>query len=1192
MGEIVIKEAPVKYWSYLKSGDKKGNENGKIDNNFEANRAMAKCDKKKGKCEDLEKYLESYKFQLGINKAKKISELRKDLRAAYRIKDVHLRSQALYNIVAEIAKAGFFRNALAVSRTIPKEVYRGFALTDVVSSIEEAGLINKKLFSLLNKTLGVAGTIKYIGTREEILEAILSAANKDKLSKGQLVFLYKRALKLVSKTKDPVNKLRLLTNVASKMAKEGFSKKEVVKVFRRVGYSKYAISLMFEGSDIKFAGGSPSVAPQTIVDLTGSTVDQLLNILKGSDQNKKEEALASLALLISDEDNHYPKEKLIRIVIRHTRDPKLRKSAILALSSIYSSYMYDSSAFLKNMPKTNNKAVAILTSTLRSQDPEMRRGVVYALEYIAGSNIISLSTKIKMVRPLIRATRDLDLWGVANNACAALGALARSVPFYLRARMIPALVRVVKYDNSIGTWANRGHRSPFSSAQYALIQVAESDRRLASRIIRIFTPVMLRSREYNDRQTGLFIFAALSTSKIPLFVKKRMVLILKRARFVQYSEVRRALESIAEHEARLLQDKKSWAKARKYIKQLGSSNKSLRTTAAETLLDFMYEECQEYGKCDFSPEVKGKILTHLLFRLRKDRNPAVRALMADVLEEIAEFNIHIRLKERAVIPLTRALGDRNWQVRSNAAGALAELAGQDISVSLKEAMVDLLIRRARDRDPRVLPNVARALRDLAGSDISQLKRIRITPALINLRRNQTNGIAIEGLNRVRAKLDSDSKLKMIALVLKMQIVDSRVLRAAASFCAQVAKETPEIRAKLIKLCFAKQKVRSWHVRRLARRVLIKIAGLGALSQGQKDGIVNGFIGLLKSGNLYAQNSAASALGNLATVDLKEFCVNSKLRRLLDQDDCRAKSEPADVKAAMISPLMQATRSKHKDVRGTAINSLGSFAKSNVGQSEKNRIITFLIKLSGSANADVREAAVSALGEFLEADIADDKKIMILNCLFSSLSDPSEDVISAVVIVLRNWIIDDGIDKIKLPDGFFDRYIDLLIKLLKCKDESICFVTIEIINALALTREKIPSKISLQSRNKAVIPIIAALSHKDWYVRSQAADAIGELAYAGVSSDLKKKIVSPLIKTLKDKGDEQIRCNAAESLRLLTWDQDISITQKESMVDPLIAATKDKDSDVIAAAKKALKPLLEEDISDSAKIKIRTAIKGV
>lgn len=65
MSEVItIQSAPVKYQPYLKAADEKGNKNGKIDRDSEADRAVVNCKEKRGKekCDDFLDYLENFNY--------------------------------------------------------------------------------------------------------------------------------------------------------------------------------------------------------------------------------------------------------------------------------------------------------------------------------------------------------------------------------------------------------------------------------------------------------------------------------------------------------------------------------------------------------------------------------------------------------------------------------------------------------------------------------------------------------------------------------------------------------------------------------------------------------------------------------------------------------------------------------------------------------------------------------------------------------------------------------------------------------------------------------------------------------------------------------------------------------------------------------------------------------------------------
>jgi hypothetical protein len=217
---INIQGVPSNFRPYLKAADEKGDKNGSINTNQEAQTALATCQEKQGRCEGLKKLLESYQFQLTAAKPKtKLTKL-SDIKAA------------LTNIRAE------------------KDAYKKYdKLIDLAGKIKEANLSKDEALKISEEIISIAKTIKGPYTfgflppsgvgREPsavrlphfYLPAIAVTMAKSGLDINKVKAVFSYSLEIIQQATDSQIKSDALLDLAQKMAEAGLDQSEVKGIF-------------------------------------------------------------------------------------------------------------------------------------------------------------------------------------------------------------------------------------------------------------------------------------------------------------------------------------------------------------------------------------------------------------------------------------------------------------------------------------------------------------------------------------------------------------------------------------------------------------------------------------------------------------------------------------------------------------------------------------------------------------------------------------------------------------------------------------------------------------------------------------------------------------------------------------------------------------------------------------------------
>lgn len=271
------------------------------------------------------------------------------------------------------------------------------------------------------------------------------------------------------------------------------------------------------------------------------------------------------------------------------------------------------------------------------------------------------------------------------------------------------------------------------------------------------------------------------------------------------------------------------------------------------------------------------------------------------------------------------------------------------------------------------------------------------------------------------------------------------------------------------------------------------------------------------------------------------------------------------KSPMIEPLVQALGDPFHEVRDNCFWALFALIESNISADLKIKIVELstgkLIGLLSSTDQEMSHDALQYLKMLLEPPepFADSTNI-ILGEVFAALGDANlregairalENIIQSTPLTqTRNLIIEHIMDALENP-SLREGAIRLLQPLL----------------------DSFPANL----KPELVGSLIKCLKDQNTNVQANAARALGILAGSGISVDLQKSMVNPLIEALQAGGNSYLKLNVAWALGVLAQSR-ISPEDKNSMVGPLVSALGNEDQNVRSKLATTLAILVESDLS--------------
>jgi HEAT repeat protein len=274
------------------------------------------------------------------------------------------------------------------------------------------------------------------------------------------------------------------------------------------------------------------------------------------------------------------------------------------------------------------------------------------------------------------------------------------------------------------------------------------------------------------------------------------------------------------------------------------------------------------------------------------------------------------------------------------------------------------------------------------------------------------------------------------------------------------------------------------------------------------------------------------------------------------------------------------------VRNQAVKTLWHLAESNISPDLKAKMVEPLIKTLEDTNIDVRGSVVYVLGELVKSGISPDLKAKMIDPLLKTFAYKyNSGIRSSLAFVLG------AIARSDVPSDLKAKLIDPLINAFEDKQNSN-----EVRRGLAYALGDIgESNIAPNLKAKIIDPLINALGDEDFDVRRLAAEALTDLVdpdagnpgITSLAQGHKSQIVDSFIKLLGD--DNEIRRESAAFALEILSKADIAPDMKVRMVEPLILATKDKNSSVRIGAMCALRNLKRSHIPLKSKKRIIFAL---
>jgi tetratricopeptide (TPR) repeat protein len=258
---ISIQSAPSKYRPYLKAADDKGDKNGHINTNEEAQAAVAVCEERAMNCEGLKKFIKSYQFQLTVKTEKnqtRYNELKAMLEKIHAKKDENAKADAIVYVSYQIVEAGLtkdkarnlFNEVLKIARSIkgpftfgsfppaymgttrPNPLPPHFPLPNIACTMAKSGLNKNEVMIIVNETLSILRKIKDPEYKSRALKDFAMLMSNDGFDKSQVHNVLKEALGAARLVKDLESKAKALNEIATQMISSGIDKRIALNIFK------------------------------------------------------------------------------------------------------------------------------------------------------------------------------------------------------------------------------------------------------------------------------------------------------------------------------------------------------------------------------------------------------------------------------------------------------------------------------------------------------------------------------------------------------------------------------------------------------------------------------------------------------------------------------------------------------------------------------------------------------------------------------------------------------------------------------------------------------------------------------------------------------------------------------------------------------------------------------------------------
>ena len=322
------------------------------------------------------------------------------------------------------------------------------------------------------------------------------------------------------------------------------------------------------------------------------------------------------------------------------------------------------------------------------------------------------------------------------------------------------------------------------------------------------------------------------------------------------------------------------------------------------------------------------------------------------------------------------------------------------------------------------------------------------------------------------------------------------------------------------------------------------------------------------------------------------------------------SIPEAAKAALVLATLHSLQGTgpyegtDRELRDEAVQLLGELAESNLPEADKAPMVEPLVQLLGDLSPEVRDHSFWALFALIESNVSEEFKLNLvkltagnLDVLLSSI-DPEQfnDALQYLKMLLEppelfadstNIILGEvfaALGDANLREGVF-RALENIIQstpLTQIRNLIIEHIMDALenpswregaIRVLQPLLDSFPANL----KPELVGSLIKCLKDQNTNVQANAARALGVLAGSGISVDLQKSMVTPLIEALQAGGNSYLKLNVAWALGVLAQSR-ISPEDKNSMVGPLVSALGNEDQNVRSKLATTLAILVESDLS--------------
>jgi len=322
------------------------------------------------------------------------------------------------------------------------------------------------------------------------------------------------------------------------------------------------------------------------------------------------------------------------------------------------------------------------------------------------------------------------------------------------------------------------------------------------------------------------------------------------------------------------------------------------------------------------------------------------------------------------------------------------------------------------------------------------------------------------------------------------------------------------------------------------------------------------------------------------------------------------SIPEAAKAALVLATLHSLQGTgpyegtDRELRDEAVQLLGELAESNLPEADKSPMVEPLVQLLGDLSPEVRDHSFWALFALIESNVSEEFKLNLvkltagnLDVLLSSI-DPEQfnDALQYLKMLLEppelfadstNIILGEvfaALGDANLREGVF-RALENIIQstpLTQIRNLIIEHIMDALenpslregaIRVLQPLLDSFPANL----KPELVGSLIKCLKDQNTNVQANAARALGVLAGSGISVDLRKSMVNPLIEALHASGNSYLKLNVAWALGVLAQSR-IPPEDKNAMVGPLVLALGDDEVNVRSKLATTLAILAESDIS--------------